>query len=184
MDMEKHPGEDIRIIIDATGLQSCQGIAADISAATAAAIRNAFPDSCPEIHSGRRTCRKVHLMLSSVKHADTPVLLVSLSGKLPAMLPEKHPGIIAAAVVTDMDFVSAPSGYSWIRRHLMNLAFHMLRRKADLYISADSFVKQDIHRYYFIPKDRIGVADDPAALALFLRSAAGGTLSSAVDKAK
>lgn len=117
--------------------------------------------------------------------SDTPTLLfVSMSGMFPLRLHGCPARVIPAAVVPSLDFVSAPSGYSWVRRHLMNLSFHLLRRHAELYIAADTGTKQDIHRYYFIPKERIGVADDPDALALFLRSAAGGSFRSEVDKAK
>lgn len=110
-------------------------------------------------------------MSSRQAYGTLPLLFVSMSGKFPSRLDRCPVRVIPAAVVADMGFVSAPSGYSWIRRHLMNLSFHILRRHAELYIAADAATKEDIHRYYFIPRDRIGVAEDSGALAEFLRSA-------------
>ena len=148
------------------------------------AARAASPECGPAVYQGKRTLGQISSMCEGQASDNQTLLFVSMSGKFPSWLQECPVKVIRAAVVPSLDFVSSPSGYSWLRRHLMNLSFHLLRRHAELYIAADAGTKQDIHRYYFIPKDRIEVADDSAALALFFRSAAGDSSCSAVYKAK
>lgn len=174
----------MRIIIDSLRSSCLTTIPDRLKETVWEAARAAFPECGPVVYEGRKTLRQVSSMCPGHASDTSPMLFVSMSGKFPSWLHECPVKIIRAAVVPSLDFVSAPSGYSWLRRHLLNLSFHLLRRHAELYIAADAGTKQDIHRYYFIPKDRIGVADDPAALALFLRSAAGDSSRSAVDKAE
>lgn len=173
----------MRIIIDGNTTSCRSGIPGSLKETVWKAAKAASPEASPAVYQGRRTCREVSSTFQDTSDAS-PLLFVSMSGKFPSWLHRCPVRVIRTAVVTSMGFVSSPSGYSWLRRHLMNLSFHILRRHAELYIAADAATKEDIHRYYFIPRDRIGVADDPAALAFFLRSAIGGCLRSAVDKAK
>lgn len=159
----------MRIIIDGTR-PSCRTQVPDrLKEAVMEASRVAFPGVSPLEYRGRRSCREFSEMCSA--QATETLLFVSMYGKFPSWLHKCNGRVIRAAFVASLGFVSAPSGYSWLRRHLMNLSFHMLRRRTELYIAADAATKEDIHRYYFIPKEKIGVAGDPAALALFLRSA-------------
>lgn len=180
---ENRNGYIMWIIIDGNTPSCRTGVPESLKETVWKAAQAAFPESSPAAYQGRRTCRKVSATFPREASGKLPLLFVSMSGKFPSWLHRCPVRVIRAAVVTSMGFVSSPSGYSWLKRHLMNLSFHILRRHADIYIAADTATKEDIHRYYFIPRDRIGVADDPAALAFFLRSAIGGPLSSAVDKA-
>ncbi len=58
--------------------------------------------------------------------------------------------------VDNLDFVSQP-GYSWIRRHLLNLKYSILLKNADIVNVPSQAVADDAVKYYFVPKDKIRI---------------------------
>lgn len=166
---ENIKGYIMKIIIDCTRPLSLSPVPARLEETVSEAARAACPGDGTLIYRENRTRREVSS--ACLRQPSDVLLFVSMSGNFPSWL-HRFPGkVILAAVVANMGFVSAPAGYSWLRRHLMNLSFHFLRRRTELYVAADAATKEDIHRYYFIPKEKIGTADDPAALSVFFRSA-------------
>ena len=60
--------------------------------------------------------------------------------------------------VNDLSFLSERDHrYGWIRRHYKHFRLRRALRKAKGIIAADPEVAAEIHRYYFIQKDRITV---------------------------
>lgn len=125
-----------------------------------------IPGVCPVVHDGKRSMRAVQVFLSeSNGRKDAPALIVSISGVLPLFWHPDRRITKTAVAVYSLDFVSSLRGYTWLQRHLLNLRYHRLRRLADYFIAADSHVADDLHKYYFIPRDRIIDAGDSAGMA-------------------
>ncbi len=58
--------------------------------------------------------------------------------------------------VNDLDFLKNPSHpYTWLRRHFLHHWLKWALKHSDVIIAADDTVAFDIHRFYFIPADRI-----------------------------
>lgn len=62
--------------------------------------------------------------------------------------------------ISDMSFLrSRKVKMSWFSRHRLNRKYKKACRKADLIIVPDEHVAFDVHRFYFIPNDKIRVSD-------------------------
>lgn len=58
--------------------------------------------------------------------------------------------------VDELDFLKNPKHrYGWIKRHFLNLWLKWALGHSDTIIAADSTTAFDIHRFYYIPSDRI-----------------------------
>ena len=125
-----------------------------------------IPGVCLVVHGGKRSMRAVHDFRTESNVREPQLsLIVSISGTLPLFWHPDRQLTRTAVAVYSLDFVSAPEGYGWLQRHLLNLRYHRLRRLADYFIAADRHVAADLHKYYFIPREKIIVADDSAAMA-------------------
>lgn len=65
----------------------------------------------------------------------------------------KEPKIVT---VENLDFVSGP-GYSWLRRHILNVRYSFLLRHADIVRVPSKAVADDVVKYYFVPKSKIRI---------------------------
>ena len=65
----------------------------------------------------------------------------------------KEPKIVT---VENLDFVSGP-GYSWLRRHILNIRYSFLLRHADIVRVPSKAVADDVVKYYFVPKSKIRI---------------------------
>ncbi|MBO8444762.1 MAG: glycosyltransferase [Bacteroidetes bacterium] len=72
------------------------------------------------------------------------------------------------------DFLSSWDGYSWIKRHILNLKWRRMIRRADHFIVFDRFTAEDLMKYYYIPKSRIVTLRDAAALDAVLQELSAG----------
>ena len=125
-----------------------------------------IPGVCLVVHDGKRSMHAVQVLRSESNGRNgAPALIVSISGVLPLFWHPDRQFTKTAVAVYSLGFVSAPEGYSWLQRHMLNFRYHRLRRLADYFIAADRHVAADLHKYYFIPKEKIIVADDSAAMA-------------------
>lgn len=125
-----------------------------------------IPGVCLVVHDGKRSMHAVRVLRSeSNGRNDAPALIVSISGVLPLFWHPDRRITKTAVAVYSLDFVSSLRGYTWLQRHLLNLRYHRLRRLADYFIAADRHVADDLHKYYFIPRDRIIDTGDSAGLA-------------------
>ena len=60
--------------------------------------------------------------------------------------------------VDELDFLKNPKHrYGWIKRHLLNIWLIWALRHSDTIIAGDATTAFDIHRFYYIPSDRITV---------------------------
>ena len=58
--------------------------------------------------------------------------------------------------VDNLDFVSQP-GYSWIRRHLLNLKYSILLKNADIVKVPSQAVADEAVKDDFVPTDKIRI---------------------------
>lgn len=81
-----------------------------------------------------------------------------------------------AVIVRDhsFDFLSAWNGYSWIKRHILNLKWRRIARKADRFIVFDRITAEKLVRYYYIPKEKIITAGDEGVLEDVLKGLSAG----------
>lgn len=88
----------------------------------------------------------------------------------------KDPGDKVALIVRShsFDFLSAWDGYSWIKRHILNLKWRRMIRLADHFIVFDRFTAEDLMKYYYVPKSRIVTLRDAAALDAVLQDLSAG----------
>lgn len=125
-----------------------------------------IPGVCLVVHDGKRSMHAVRAFRSESNGRNgAPALIVSISGVLPLFWHPDRRITKTAVAVYSLDFVSSLRGYTWLQRHLLNLRYHRLRRLADYFIAADRHVADDLHKYYFIPRDRIIDAGDSAGMA-------------------
>ncbi len=125
-----------------------------------------IPGVCLVVHDGKRSMHAVRAFRSESNGRNgAPALFVSISGVLPLFWHPDRQFTKTAVAVYSLDFVSSLRGYTWLQRHLLNLRYHRLRRLADYFIAADRHVADDLHKYYFIPRDRIIDAGDSAGMA-------------------
>jgi hypothetical protein len=60
--------------------------------------------------------------------------------------------------VDELDFLKNPKHrYGWIKRHFLNIWLKWALRHSDTIIAGDATTAFDIHRFYYIPSDRITV---------------------------
>ena len=60
--------------------------------------------------------------------------------------------------VRDLSFLRDPSHpYGWLRRHWFHHRLKWILRHSDCILAADEQTAFDIHRFYFIPSERIAV---------------------------
>lgn len=72
------------------------------------------------------------------------------------------------------DFLSSWDGYSWIKRHILNMKWHCMIRKADHFIVFDRLAAEELVRYYYVPKSKISLTEDGTVLYDVLNSLSGG----------
>lgn len=92
-----------------------------------------------------------------------PLLYAFLSGNIPWNFRKKH-GTKLAVAVYSLDFVSAQDGYGWLERHILNLKYRRICRMADVFIAFDRHIAEDLFKYYYIPRQKTVVVDDPLRL--------------------
>ena len=64
--------------------------------------------------------------------------------------------------VNDISFLNdRDHRYGWFRRHYKHFRLRRALKKAKTIIAADPKVANEIHRYYFIPNDRIILRQNP-----------------------
>jgi hypothetical protein len=60
--------------------------------------------------------------------------------------------------VTDLSFLKNPSHpFGWFRRHFLHHWLKWALRHSDRIVAADEETAFDIHRFYFIPRERIRI---------------------------
>ena len=60
--------------------------------------------------------------------------------------------------VDDLEFLKNPKhGFNWFQRHIRHHWLKWALRHSDVIIAADRETAFDIHRFYFIPSERISV---------------------------
>ena len=60
--------------------------------------------------------------------------------------------------VDDLDFLKNPKHrYGWIKRHFLNIWLKWALGNSDIIIAGDPTTAFDIHRFYYIPSERITV---------------------------
>ena len=60
--------------------------------------------------------------------------------------------------VTDLNFLKNPSHpFGWFRRHFLHHWLKWALRHSDRIVAADEETAFDIHRFYFIPRERIRI---------------------------
>ena len=60
--------------------------------------------------------------------------------------------------VDELDFLKNPKHrYGWIKRHFLNLWLKWALGNSDIIIAGDPVTAFDIHRFYYIPSERITV---------------------------
>ena len=63
-----------------------------------------------------------------------------------------------AYVIDELDFLKNPKHrYGWIKRHFLNIWLKWALGNSDIIIAGDPTTAFDIHRFYYIPSDRITV---------------------------
>lgn len=62
-------------------------------------------------------------------------------------------------LVEDLSFLSDRQRFNWIQRHYRNIRHRRACRKSDIIMAASEKVATDIVKYYFIPKNRIRLAE-------------------------
>lgn len=98
-----------------------------------------------------------HSMRTDMAGSPSDVYL-GLSGNLPRRF--RRYARTAVVAVYSLDFVSSLDGYSWIRRHVLNLKYRRICRRSDYFIVPDAGLAAGLTRYYYVPKDRIFVLRD------------------------
>lgn len=62
--------------------------------------------------------------------------------------------------VSDLDFLKNPSHpYTWLRRHFLHHWLKWALRHSDRIVVSDEPTAFDMHRFYFIPRERIELKD-------------------------
>ena len=60
--------------------------------------------------------------------------------------------------VDELNFLKNPAHpYGWLKRHLLNQWLKWALEHSDVIIASDQTTAFDIHRFYYIPSDRISV---------------------------
>lgn len=108
-------------------------------------------------HVSRTVAGTRHSMLTDMAGSPSDVYL-GLSGNLPRRF--RRYARTAVVAVYSLDFVSSLDGYSWIRRHVLNLKYRRICRRSDYFIVPDAGLAAGLTRYYYVPKDRIFVLRD------------------------
>ncbi len=63
--------------------------------------------------------------------------------------------------ITDLQFLKDPAHrYNWFQRHFRHHWLKWALRHSDVIAAADEATAFDIHRFYFVPKERIEVRPD------------------------
>ena len=60
-------------------------------------------------------------------------------------------------IVKDLSFLYDRDRFNWFQRHLYNIRHKRALKKASVIIAVDEKVRDEINRYYFIPKARISL---------------------------
>ncbi len=119
----------------------------------------ALPDVQVAVCRGAECRRKA----GSLAQGD---VFLCLSGAYPESV-LSSPALKVAAVGS-LDFVSAPDGYSWFRRHHLNLLMHRICRHSDHFIVPDGKTAVDLKKYYYISPERISVYADVGSIPSIL----------------
>lgn len=62
--------------------------------------------------------------------------------------------------VSDLSYLTDRSHhYNWFQRHFHHHRLRKVVKKAQIIVAADKKVAQDVHKFYFIPYDRIIIKD-------------------------
>ena len=58
--------------------------------------------------------------------------------------------------IDELDFLKNPKHrYGWIKRHFLNIWLKWALKNSDFIVAGDPTTAFDIHRFYYIPSDRI-----------------------------
>ena len=60
--------------------------------------------------------------------------------------------------IDELDFLKNPKHrYGWIKRHFLNIWLKWALENSDIIIAGDPVTAFDIHRFYYIPSERITI---------------------------
>ncbi len=160
-----------RLAIDVTGAYRADADTMGYIRSAVAALTSAGAGLETCVYADRKTAAKLgQTCVRQTKRCLEDAYLGLGGGLPPASMTGK-----TIAVVYSLDFVSAMDGYSWLRRHLLNLKYRRLCRRADWLISPAAGTAADLTKYYYVPKSRIAVVEDPGSMPSVIRKMLSAT---------